>query len=270
MPLNIDKILIKDYELKTTMQVHKVPLLEIKEGFSSKCLFSRGNISTSTGQAKARKTFALTSITSAMLQEGITFNKFICRQSGLKIIYVLTEESKADAIMVGKRIQLIKGHEQQPENFKFFWLRRCSPSLRLEIIQNICNEIQPDFIVIDGIRDLVTDINNPDQATMVSTMLLKITDELNNHIHCVIHQNPGMEKKMRGHLGTELMNKSETILEILKDVDNKQYSIIRPAEMRGQEFAEFCFEIYENIPVLSDYIPIEHKKRSTKKEEVPF
>ena len=40
--------------------------------------------------------------------------------------------------------------------------------------------------------------------------------------------------------------------------------------MRGQEFAEFCFEIYENIPVLSDYIPIEHKKRSTKKEEVPF
>ena len=260
---------ISDFELKTTMRFEKTPLLEITEGLERVCIFSRGNISCSTGQAKSRKTFGLTMLTSSMLQYGKTYDKFFCPIDNLKVVYIFTEESKPDAINAGKRIQKIKGIDTQPINFRFFWLRKLGPAQRVELMKQIIEEIKPDFVAIDGIRDMVTDINNADQATEITSLLLKITDEMNNHIHCVIHQNPGVEK-MRGHLGTELMNKSETILSISKDVDNKNVSIIKPQEIRGKEFSEFCFEVYENIPILSDYKPIEKKQRKRKEEDVPF
>jgi RecA-family ATPase len=260
---------ILDFELKTTMKFEKMPLLEIIEGVNRICIFSRGNISCSTGQAKSRKTFGLTMLASSMLQFGRTYDKFFCPIDQMRIVYIFTEESKPDAINAGKRVQKIKGLDEQPPNFRFFWLRRLSPSQRVEMMVQIIEEIKPDFVFIDGIRDMVTDINNADQATEISTLLLKITDELNNHIHCVIHQNPGVEK-MRGHLGTELMNKSETILSIAKDVDNKTISIVKPQEIRGKEFKEFCFEIYDNIPVLSNYEPIQRKRSKKQEEDAPF
>lgn len=260
---------ISDFELKTTMKFEKTPLLEIIEGQDRICIFSKGNISCSTGQAKSRKTFALTMLASAMINSGKTYNKFYCPIDKMNVVYIFTEESRPDAINAGKRIQKIKGSETQPNNFRFFWLRKLSPSQRVELMEQIIDEIKPDFIFIDGIRDMVTDVNNPDQATNICSLLLKITDELNNHIHCVIHQNPGAEK-MRGHLGTELMNKSETILSISKDFDNKKVSIVKPQEIRGKEFSEFCFEIYDNLPVLSDYKPIEKKRSKKIEEDAPF
>ena len=144
--------------------------------------------------------------------------------------------------------------------------------MRVDIITKIAYDLKPDILIIDGIRDLVSDVNNTDQSSAIETLLLKITDELNNHIHCVIHQNPGTDK-MRGHLGTSLMQKSETVVVISKDLDNKQYSIIKPSETRNEDFTEFAFIIENGIPVLSSYKPIEKKKRSVKNkqdDDTPF
>jgi hypothetical protein len=266
MALKIDdKINISEYELKTTMKFDIEPLLEIKEGANTRIIMSRGNISTSTGQAKARKTFAVTLFTSSLLESGLTYNKFISRGKYL-VIYVLTEESKAHSIMVGKRIETIKNRDSQPENFRFFNVRKCSPSQRVDIITEICYSLKPDILIIDGVKDLVNDVNNIEQASAIETLLLKITDELNNHIHCVIHQNPGSDK-MRGHLGTSLMQKSETVIVISKDIEQKQYSIIKPSETRNEDFTEFAFLIENGIPVLTDYKPMKKEKRSKKDEQ---
>ncbi len=43
--------------------------------------------------------------------------------------------------------------------------------------------------MIDGIRDLLTDINSPDQATEITDFLMKWAERFNIHIIVILHQN---------------------------------------------------------------------------------
>lgn len=70
-------------------------------------------------------------------------------------------------------------------------------------------------MIIDGIRDFVYDINSPSEATKIITMLMQWTDERQIHIHAILHQNKG-DENTRGHIGTELNNKAETVLLVEK------------------------------------------------------
>ena len=61
-------------------------------------------------------------------------------------------------------------------------------------------------MVIDGIRDLVYDINSPSEATCVISKLMQWTDEYQIHLHTILHQNKS-DENARGHIGTEINNK---------------------------------------------------------------
>ena len=45
------------------------------------------------------------------------------------------------------------------------------------------------------------------------------TDDRQIHIHTILHQNKG-DENARGHIGTELNNKAETVLLVEKDKSN--------------------------------------------------
>ena len=60
------------------------------------------------------------------------------------------------------------------------------------------------------------DINSPREATLIVNYLMNWTEEFNLHLHTVIHQNKG-DENARGHIGTEINNKSETVLRVEKD-----------------------------------------------------
>ena len=54
------------------------------------------------------------------------------------------------------------------DRFFFLALRKFNPKERLAIIDNAISQIEGlGFVVIDGIRDLVYDINSPSEATCV-------------------------------------------------------------------------------------------------------
>ena len=60
-----------------------------------------------------------------------------------------------------------------------YGLRSLKPSERLEIIEHaIYNTDNLGVVVIDGIKDLVTSINDESEATMIASKLLKWTEEL--------------------------------------------------------------------------------------------
>ena len=61
----------------------------------------------------------------------------------------------------------------------------------------------------------------------------------NCHITTVLHQNP-KDRKVRGHIGTELTNKSEAVISVTKE---KGESIVRCEQIRGREFKPFKFGI---------------------------
>lgn len=100
-------------------------------------------------------------------------------------------------------------------------------------------------MIIDGIRDLAHDINSPGESTDLITKLMQWTDERLIHIHAVLHLNKG-DDNTRGHLGTELNNKAETVLQVTKDEFDKDISSVSSMFIRDNDFAPFAFRINES------------------------
>ena len=72
------------------------------------------------------------------------------------------------------------------------------------------------FLVLDVVTDCMYDFNNVNESLELSDYLNKLCEEKNCTILAIVHENPtlGGMGKARGHIGTELMNKSSTILGI--------------------------------------------------------
>ena len=113
----------------------------------------------------------------------------------------------------------------------------------------------PDLglVIIDGIRDFVYDINSPGESTDVISKLMRWTDDRQIHIHTVLHQNKN-DEHARGHVGTELNNKAETIMQIEADKDDKSISVVEALHIRDRDFEPFAFRVNENaLPELMEF-----------------
>jgi hypothetical protein len=64
------------------------------------------------------------------------------------------------------------------------------------------------------------------------------------HIHTVLHLNK-QDDQIRGHIGTELSNKAETVLKVVRNKENTDISEVHPMVTRDQEFESFAFRINE-------------------------
>ena len=114
------------------------------------------------------------------------------------------------------------------ENLEFLALRKYTPEQRIRIVeQAIYNTPEIGLVIIDGIRDMVYDINSPGESTRIISKLMQWTDDRQIHIHTILHQNKG-DENARGHIGTELNNKAETVLQVEKDKGNGDISHVQP------------------------------------------
>lgn len=171
------------------------PPVAIYIGDSPACTF--GNFSASIGKPKGKKTFNVSAMTAAAMTNSTILNyrgNMPADQNG--ILYFDTEQSTYHAFRVFKRIATLsrKSNEEVKERIKYFALRKYSVEDRIGMIDHkIRNTPAVGLVVIDGIRDLMLDINNPREATLIVNYLMKWTEEFNLHIHTVIHQNKGDE-----------------------------------------------------------------------------
>jgi hypothetical protein len=229
----------------------EITILEVKSDSGYSKISSIGNILTIVGKAKSRKTFFLSLLVSSFLNR--EKNNDIFRTNlpidKNKILLFDTEQSNADAQAIFGRVKSqIK--DQSLENFEVLGLRSLSPIERLSFIEETINNVEGVFLVIiDGIRDLVSDINNANEATMITHKLMKWSGSRKLHIINVIHQNK-IDNNARGHLGTELVNKSESVISIEK---KNEVSIVKQLQLRGKDFKTFAFSINEyGTPFLID------------------
>ena len=209
--------------------------------------FTSGNFSLIIGKAKSKKTFLITLFIASFL--GYKNQKIIYNSSATQnVIWFDTEQSPYHLISMAKRVCLLINN-QNPENLYVYQLRTLTPEQRVQFIEYIIAKIPAELIIIDGIRDLVTDINSPDQATRTATMLMKWSAEYDTHIINVLHQNKG-DGNARGHLGTELTNKAETVLSVTVDGG---VSVVEAEYTRDMEFKPFSFLINEDsLPELCE------------------
>ncbi len=186
--------------------------------------------------------------------------------------YVDTEQSPYHCLKVTKRIFQLAGlpTETDCDRIQFLALRKYTPDERIAIIETAIYRTEGlELVLIDGIRDLVYDINSPGEATCIILKLMQWTDERQIHLHTILHQNKG-DENARGHIGTELNNKAETVILIEKDKVDKEISKVEALHIRAMDFAPFGFRINEqSLPELvEDYEPKESHAGRPKKE--PF
>lgn len=213
-----------------------------------------GNFSASTGKAKSKKTFNLSAIVAAALSGKEVLRYKARLPAGKKhILYVDTEQSSFHCHKVLERILKLAGlpDHQECRNLDFIMLREFSPNLRKQIIDLALSYKQNlGLVIIDGIRDLMYDINSPTESVELINLLMKWSAHYNIHIHTVLHLNKG-DENTRGHIGTELNNKAETVLKISKAIDNPNISEVHAMHIRDREFEPFAFCIDDNaLPVL--------------------
>ena len=203
-----------------------VPEPDIVFGINGVSIFTKKSISTLIGRAKSGKTTA----TAWVVSQSIL--------SEINVLWIDTEQG----LYYGSRTQhwiLAMSGEKSSPYLKFYDLKIFNPNQRVEMIEWIIKDLKPDLVVVDGIRDLIFDINNPEQATLITGDLMRWAEQYNCHIMNILHQNKGNEHA-RGHLGTEMINKSETVMKVEQNED--KLIVCTPEYTRSKEFEAFAFD----------------------------
>lgn len=221
------------------------------------------NFSLVIGKAKAKKSFFIGMAVSAALSKEVLHGRFKSNLSEEKneVLYFDTEQSSYHVHLALKRI-CKQVNITEPENLHVYGLRKLSSEERLELIQfAIYDNPKAGFVVIDGIKDLINSINDEVEASKMANNLLRWTEDNHIHIVTVLHQNKG-DNNARGHIGTELINKAETVLTVTVDSTNESVSIVEPQQCRNKPFDIFAFKINEsgNTELVDDFIKSSSKK----------
>lgn len=259
MPEFVD---ISKFEINPSDQITQDEVIvQLKAGYNWADFMSLGNISTIIGKAKSRKTFFITLLISAIL----TKREAQIRSSfNGNIALFDTEQGKFHVWKVSKRIESMVG--VYPTTLRIFGLRPLNTSERLSQIENYLYQNDVKLAFIDGIRDLVTDINSAEQATEIVGKLMKWSYERECHICNILHQNKA-DDNARGHIGSEIVNKSESVISVNKMKDGN-YSLVKSEYTRGEEMQEFRFSIDKGLPII-DY-ETNQSYYEPEKEDSPF
>ena len=219
-----------------------------------------GNFSASIGKAKSKKTFNVSAIVASALRGStILHYRSTFPKDKRKVLYVDTEQGRYHCQNVLKRILRLADlpENKEPDNLVMLALRKYSPDMRLAIVEQAIGTIPNlGLVVIDGIRDFLYDINSPSESTDIISKFMQWTDDRQIHIHTVLHQNKN-DEHARGHIGTELNNKAETIMQVEVDKEDKTISVVEAMHIRDREFEPFAFRINEDaLPELVEsYLP---------------
>ena len=188
-------------------------------------LFTKKSISTLIGKAKAGKTTVTSWIVAQSIKEDII------------TLWIDTEQGQYYGSRTQSWVLHIAGYKTSEKLF-FYDLKIHTPQQRIEMIELIIEGLKPDLVILDGIRDLVYDINSPEEATTKTGHLMRWAEQYNIHIMAVLHQNKGNDHA-RGHLGTEMINKSETVIKV--EQNEEKLIVCSPEYTRSKAFDVFAF-----------------------------
>lgn len=146
------------------------------------------------------------------------------------VLYVDTERNYKDQYLYA--LQQIKkkagfGIETELPNFDFISLIEIPREARFDTLKNYLEEFRSRFsthifIVLDVITDCLLNFNDPKESMKLTDLLNVMINRYDVTFLCVIHENPGSGEKARGHLGTEIMNKTSCQIQIGFEKDRNQ------------------------------------------------
>ena len=234
-----------------------------------------GGLAAISGQKKNGKSFVFTELIAAIVGDGCErVSQYL---PGLRVpertieylghkpkaLYIDTEMEKLSSAKVMRRVHwLCNVDMNQPfpeDRFAVLWLKNMPRNedkrpyiQRFDLIKTAIEIIQPDVVFIDGLRDLVSSINDEEAGTTILDYFGSIAEERNLSIWLALHQNPSRnneveDAKMRGWIGTELGNKvSDTLVSIKSKTANGVTFTVKQQDARDKDLDDWKFEITDD------------------------
>ena len=196
-------------------------------------IWAEGSLSCVVGQAKSKKTFLMSLLLEKLIKPTGKFTSDL--QTDVEAIVFDTEQSD-------RRIQMVSKRFSRPELITFIPIRQYNIIDRYNIIEQGIKRLRPNIVVLDGIKELVLDINDGVYASKLMNKMLEWATKYKCHITSVLHLNPGSEKP-RGAVGTEILNKCASVLKVETRGANSR---VQPLAMRDGDFKPFYFTIDDN------------------------
>ena len=151
-----------------------------------------------------------------------------------------------------------------------FNVRAVEWKLRRKMLAEAVRRCHPDIAIVDGIRDLVNDINDGVLAQEVMEELLRLATECNCCIVCVLHQNKsGEDHNLRGWIGTELMNKAFEVYSCEKLMPERIFRVEQTLTRKYDIERDLYFQVgASGLPVASG-APADSSSKDGKKSAQP-
>lgn len=217
-------------EAKTKPITFSQPILKQNEN----PVFFPKTINVIQGKAGVHKSRLAETICSALLKRPETKKELLGFRadvlSRFAICYVDTERNLSDQLPYAlQQIQLKAGFEieEKVDSFDCISLLEFDREIRFEMLDIYLEHIRKQynthiFIVLDVITDCVFNFNDTKDSMKLIDMMNKSINRFDVTFLCLIHENPGSTDKARGHLGTEIMNKASTVIQVGFEKDSEQ------------------------------------------------
>ena len=205
-----------------------------------------GNFSFIQAPPKTKKTFLVSLLASVYLGAKNHFGGGLRgHRENKDLIHIDTEQGKWHCQKVFKKV-LDMNSVDYSKNYYTFGLRSIGYKQRIQFIE-YCLEHKVEnagLLILDGIADLVSDVNNLEESNACVQKLMEWSAKYNIHIMCVIHSNFGSDKPT-GHLGSFLEKKAETQIQLQANTVNKDWITVKCKRSRGYSFETFSFKVNE-------------------------
>ncbi|MCI0744050.1 MAG: AAA family ATPase [Verrucomicrobia subdivision 3 bacterium] len=201
------------------------PPAEVRYSIQTIPICTAGNLSAITAAVKAGKSALIGAMKAAVMAgratDRDTFSLVAENPHGLPLLHFDTEQPPPDHWQQVRRATHRAGLAREPEWLLSYCLTGRTHVECRQLFYRGLEQARERFggihsVLIDGVGDLVSDVNDQKECNPFVAELHALAIRYNTCIIGVIHLNPGSDNKTRGHLGSQLERKSETNLKLEK------------------------------------------------------
>ncbi|WP_438710258.1 hypothetical protein ACSTS3_14390 [Aquimarina muelleri] len=272
----------KELTQRKAKLIHKVPPLLFHKDIG--ILYPR-TINVIQGKAGVHKSRLAETICSALIKKEswdtdlLNFRKNT--QQAVSICYVDTERNLTEQFPYALQQILKKAgyqREDTPKDFDYISLLQVPRKDRFSALTSYIKRVKQMYaghviIILDVITDCIQDFNrSSDSMQLIDLMNDSINSEDVTFL-ALIHENPGSADKARGHLGTELLNKATTAIQIGFEKDSNRRPtdliVLNILKFRGGKrpepfYMKYCEQTNGLVEADADHIEESARSRRTK------
>lgn len=192
-------------------------------------IFYPNTINVIQGKSGVHKSRLVENIASGLLSS-FSFLGFEARANDSIVLYVDTERNIKDQFpfALQKIIEKAGGSvEEDLSNFDYLSLIEVPRPDRFRGLKEYLIKFREKsdkhlIIILDVITDCIANFNDVNESLKLIDLLNLMINNFNATFICLIHENPTNSDKARGHLGTEILNKASTVIQIGFEKDKSQ------------------------------------------------